>query len=175
VKVAWVQKSGVVNDQQFSLYLIRRSNEVLNLMAKWLRKDSWSYIMTSWKRENLQQASLTSIAKFLSLAGFIVQCRLKGDELVCNYCSVNGCGNNGGLESSSSTKLNPKGASPTNRKRIRAAQVTIAVIGMWSHGELAIAKISVLMDLSRGCWVLDVASVKYLNGNVNGKNPSIQP
>ncbi|KAF8533780.1 hypothetical protein BDD12DRAFT_468216 [Trichophaea hybrida] len=73
VKVAWVQKSGVVNDQQFNSYFIRRSSEVPKSLTRWLRTDTQPQIMTSRKREGLQQTSLTTAATFLSLLGFAAQ------------------------------------------------------------------------------------------------------
>jgi len=91
VRVAWVQKGGVVNDQQFDSYVIQRSDGSSKLwtnvwtkvsatfptlflaLQQHLSIDTRHLIMTSRKHKNQQQASLTAVAICISLGGFIVQ------------------------------------------------------------------------------------------------------
>ena len=79
VMVAWLQKGGEVNDQQFESFILSRdteSSKPRNAMSKFvktlLHTDTQLLIRTSHKnREN--QTTLTTIAVLISLVGFVVQ------------------------------------------------------------------------------------------------------
>ena len=73
--VAWLQKAGEVNDQQFKSYILRRekSSPLLDCIKKFLRHDVENVIITSHKDSNREMPKLTVLATTLSLSGFIVQ------------------------------------------------------------------------------------------------------
>jgi len=99
VRVAWLQKGEIVNDQQFDSYLIQRDRETSKVSAngirdsatlwekasakfsnfcfvlqRWLRPDYQDQIITS-RRENKEEklTVLTTVAISVSLVGFIAQ------------------------------------------------------------------------------------------------------
>lgn len=99
VRVAWLQRGEIVNDQQFDSYLIQRDGETSKVSAngirdsatlwekasakfsnfcfvlqRWLRPDYQDQIITS-RRENKEEklTVLTAVAISVSLVGFIAQ------------------------------------------------------------------------------------------------------
>ena len=88
VMVAWLQKGGEVNDQQFESFILSRdtesdtesdtgSSKLRNAMSKFvktlLHTDTQLLIRTSHKNRGKNQATLTTIAVLISLVGFVVQ------------------------------------------------------------------------------------------------------
>ncbi|KAI5795778.1 hypothetical protein EDC01DRAFT_64217 [Geopyxis carbonaria] len=67
LKVAWVQKGGEVNDQLFESYFIPRATSPGSL------DDSVPMIISRKKEKQSSQTSLTILAVFISMAGFIIQ------------------------------------------------------------------------------------------------------
>jgi len=92
VKVAWLQRGGVVNDQQFNSYFIQRSDQIPGIIPRILGLGCKKYprlhpilqqLLSIDDRPNLrtssrgtngrQQASLTIVATIISLCGFVSQ------------------------------------------------------------------------------------------------------
>jgi len=103
MRVAWLQRGGIVNDQQFDSYLIQRKDVTPKIPAnfpegvsewwvraklranakrfptlchsllRWLDIDNRQQVMTSRKKQNPLQTLLTAVAISLSLLGFIAQ------------------------------------------------------------------------------------------------------
>ncbi|KAF8537728.1 ankyrin repeat-containing domain protein [Trichophaea hybrida] len=94
MRVAWLQKGGIVNDQQFDSYLILRNDVTSKVPTNFWRgvsvwwaglltairvklranvKDNRQRVMTSRKKQNPQHGPLTTVAVSLSLLGFMAQ------------------------------------------------------------------------------------------------------
>jgi ankyrin repeat protein len=76
VMVAWLQRGGTVNDQNFKSYILQRDQNAFKLpefVKTWLQTDTRLLIRTSHKGSHIDQASLTVLAVGTSLAGFIAQ------------------------------------------------------------------------------------------------------
>jgi ankyrin repeat protein len=82
VMVAWLQRGGTVNDQNFKSYILQRHQKsskhwnafkLPKFVKTWLQTDTRLLIRTSHKGSHIDQASLTVLAVGTSLAGFIAQ------------------------------------------------------------------------------------------------------